>query len=923
MLRFPLSLARHDLARLQRALVVATAVAALAGIVGAALVSLQIRDMGLAQADLRLAALGRAVAQQVRTSLVAVDELERAVGDGVRARGLAAPEAFAAQARSWEAHLALRERAAGAPQLEALVLLDAAGRVLASSQAWPVPPADPALREAAQAAVRASASAEGADFVHVTPRGSGAPALFVGRVVEGVDRTRVGLVIGRLSLAFQDRQIAAIARGSDVTIRLVGPDGTVLAGRPPGGSADHRPALVAHDRSDAVVRAPASEAGQEVEQPVPGTGMRVIARQSRAVALQGWRPLIAWIMGGTALLQLSLLALVLVWLRQMRAQQQRIREERAAHEAGAALRIAHAELQHAQDRTETQRALERQGQQLAAALDNMLHGLTMFDQQERLVVANRRLNEIAQVPPGIIVPGMTLEEVARAAITGGQFTEADLQALQSHRRDADASRRDVFMWELHDGRTIRVGYAPMARGWVTTFEDVSELRRASAMIEHLAHHDPLTGLPNRLLFRQRLEEALARVRRGEGLALHCLDLDEFKAVNDTLGHPVGDRLLHLVARRLQQTVREIDTVARLGGDEFAILQVGTRSEADCAALAERVRHALSTPFEIGSDQVEIGVSIGIALAPQDGDGADHLMKCADLALYRAKEDRGGFRLFQEEMNAAMQARRSLERDLRQAVAADALALVFQPLVEAGSKRIAGCEALLRWPHAQRGMVGPDQFIPLAEQSGLIVPVGEWVLRTACRTAAGWDPAVRVSVNLSPVQFRHRGLVDAVAGALAEAGLAPERLELEITESAMLSDTATTLAALDALRAMGIRIAMDDFGAGYSSLAYLRRFRFDRIKIDRGFIRDLAQQPDAVAIVRAIVGVGRDLGIAISAEGVETPAQSALLEGLGCDEMQGYLFSPPVEPAALHPLFAAACLGGVDAGTPPMVAAAAD
>ena len=220
-------------------------------------------------------------------------------------------------------------------------------------------------------------------------------------------------------------------------------------------------------------------------------------------------------------------------------------------------------------------------------------------------------------------------------------------------------------------------------------------------------------------------------------------------------------------------MREIDTVARLGGDEFAILQVGTRSEADCAALAERVRHALSTPFEIGSDQVEIGVSIGIALAPQDGDGADHLMKCADLALYRAKEDRGGFRLFQEEMNAAMQARRSLERDLRQAVAADALALVFQPLVEAGSKRIAGCEALLGWPHAQRGMVGPDQFIPLAEQTGLIVSVGEWVLRTACRTAAGWDPAVRVSVNLSPVQIRHRGLVDAVAGALAEAGLAPE------------------------------------------------------------------------------------------------------------------------------------------------------
>ncbi|MBN8871770.1 MAG: EAL domain-containing protein [Rhodospirillales bacterium] len=915
---------------MRRMLVGIMVAAALVGSLAALAICLQTRALVVRQADSRLTALAGAVAGQVRVALRGLDELERTMGNGIRGRGIATPEMFAAQLGTWDTHLALRDWIAGAPQVESVALLDIGRRMLVTSQAWPAPGSDPALRSlsarlADEAAPPAAIQTGGGPDEHafgrdghdphpptatsgsvVAVQDGGTPAVLVGRTITGLDHGLLGFVIGRLSLSFQDQQIADLARRSGTVIRLQGGNGATLAGTR--GAGGGQPGASADD-------------WLEVTQPVEGTPMHVSVRLPRAVALEGWRRLVAWVVGGAAALNLSVLGVGLFGLRVVRQEEEIARADGAALEAEVALRISHAELRHAQDSSEAQQALERQGQQLAAALDNMLHGLTMFDEQARLVLANRRLNEIVQVPPGIIVPGMTLDAVARAAIMAGQFTEADLQALRDHRQAVGCAKRDVFMWELQDGRTIRVGHAPVERGWVMTFEDLSELRRASAMIEHLAHHDPLTGLPNRLLFRQRLEAALARVRRGEGVALHCLDLDEFKAVNDTLGHPVGDRLLQLVARRLQQTVREVDTIARLGGDEFAILQVGVQADTDCAALADRLRQTLSTPFEISADQVEIGVSIGIALAPQDGLDADHLMRCADLALYRAKEERGTFRLFQTEMDAAMQARRSLERDLRQAVATEELTLAFQPLVDAATGHIAGCEALLRWPHAQRGLVPPDQFIPLAEQTGLIVPIGEWVLRTACRTAATWAPPVRVCVNLSPVQFRHRGLVAAVTAALSESGLAPERLELEITESVMLSDTATTLTALDALRGMGIRIAMDDFGAGYSSLAYLRRFRFDRIKIDRGFIRDLVQQPDAVAIIRAIVGVGSDLGIAITAEGVETSAQSVLLAELGCDEMQGYLFSPPVEPAALQALLTAGPFGTGMAAAPEVSAAA--
>ncbi|MDO9713701.1 bifunctional diguanylate cyclase/phosphodiesterase [Paracraurococcus lichenis] len=423
--------------------------------------------------------------------------------------------------------------------------------------------------------------------------------------------------------------------------------------------------------------------------------------------------------------------------------------------------------------------------------------------------------------------------------------------------------------------------------------DVTERREAEARIAHIAHHDALTGLPNRTLFRERLEEALARARRGTGCALLCLDLDHFKEVNDTLGHPVGDALLKAVTARLLDSVRETDTVARLGGDEFAIVQTDSEQPTAATTLAKRLVEALSAPFELDGQQIVVGTSIGIAMVPGDGEDADTLLKNADMALYRAKaEGRGRWRFFEPEMDARMQLRRALETDLRRALAAGEFELFYQPIVAVASRQVSGLEALIRWRHPERGLVPPDAFIPLAEEIGLIVPIGEWVLAQACREAVSWTGTPKVAVNLSPVQFASRGLVDAVAAALELSGLDPARLELEITETVMLQDTQATLATLHRLKGLGVRIAMDDFGTGYSSLSYLQRFPFDKVKIDRSFTRELGQSRQSGAIVGAVTDLCLGLDMTTTAEGVESEAQFAALLHKGCQEAQGYLFSRP-------------------------------
>jgi len=453
--------------------------------------------------------------------------------------------------------------------------------------------------------------------------------------------------------------------------------------------------------------------------------------------------------------------------------------------------------------------------------------------------------------------------------------------------------------ETAAGRALRVIEQPMqGGGWVATVEDITKWREAQAQIVHMARHDALTNLPNRTLFREQLEYALCRVTRNEQVAVFCLDLDNFKNVNDSLGHPIGDDLLKEVARRLSECVRNSDTVCRLGGDEFAIVQVGGELQAsDTSSLASRLVEVVGAPYDIQGHQVIIGASIGISLAPDDGSDPDQLLKNADMALYRAKMDgRGTYRFFEAGMDARAQARRLLELDLRAALLRDEFEVYYQPIRDLKADRIICFEALLRWNHPLRGMIPPMDFMALAEETGLIVRIGNWVLRRACTDAAGWSQEVSVAVNLSPAQFKNRDLVPSVIEALSASGLDAHRLELEITESVLLQDSEATLVTLHKLRGLGIRIAMDDFGTGYSSLSYLRSFPFDKIKIDRSFVQELASRGDSMAIVRAVAGLGKSLGISTTAEGVETNEQLALLRSEGCTEVQGYLFSPP-RPAA--------------------------
>ena len=446
--------------------------------------------------------------------------------------------------------------------------------------------------------------------------------------------------------------------------------------------------------------------------------------------------------------------------------------------------------------------------------------------------------------------------------------------------------------------------ATLARTFNGLLEHLAARQKLEAQLTHMAHHDGLTALPNRLLFRQEMERELARARRGEPVAVLCVDLDHFKRVNDTLGHATGDALLQAAAERLRACVRETDIVARLGGDEFAIVQVLAEQPRAATVLAERLIADLSRPFDIDGHQVVVGASVGIALAPSDGTEADQLMKSADMALYRAKADGGGvLRYFESEMDAKMQTRRALELDLRKALVEHEFELFYQPIVDLQSNRVSGFEALLRWNHPTQGLISPADFIPIAEDMGLITPLGEWVLRQACKEAVGWPERVKVAVNLSPAQFKSKTLALAVTTALADSGLAPARLELEITESVLLQDNDTVRAVLHQMRELGVRISMDDFGTGYSSLSYLRSFPFDKIKIDQSFVRDMCQHDDSIAIVRAVAGLGRNLGMSTTAEGVETNEQLGRLRDEGCTEVQGYLFSRPLPASEVPRLLA--------------------
>jgi diguanylate cyclase (GGDEF)-like protein len=554
------------------------------------------------------------------------------------------------------------------------------------------------------------------------------------------------------------------------------------------------------------------------------------------------------------------------------------------------------------EREELSARLQQRNMQFDTAINNMSHGLCFFDANQRLIVCNKHFIDMYGLPPERVRPGTPLSEIVDLRIETGTVPAMTRDEYLKWLNGIIVSAEPVdCIVEIRDGRTFKIRHRPMPNlGWVATHEDITEQRQVELKIAHMAHHDVLTNLANRALLNQRLEQAFAS---NQTFAVHHVDLDKFKSVNDTLGHHAGDALLKGVSERLRRLVRPSDTIARMGGDEFVVLQtpIGDRSEA--GALAQRIIEEMNAPFEIDEQQTIAGASVGIAIAPADGATPEQSLRNADLALYRAKSDgRGLYRFFEPAMDEQVQSRRALELDLRKALAGGEFELHYQPLVKSHTGEISGFEALIRWQHPQRGLIPPNSFIPLAEEIGLIVPIGEWVIRQACMTASRWPKHLHVAVNISAVQFRCAGLAEVIVGALAAAGLDASRLEIEITESVLLQDKEGTLATLHRLRALGIRIAMDDFGTGYSSLTYLQCFPFDKIKIDRSFVRGVATDAGSLNIVRAIAALASGLGMTATAEGVETREQLDRIAAEGCTEMQGYLFSRPLPAAEIERRF---------------------
>ncbi|WP_349365822.1 MAG: EAL domain-containing protein [Nitratireductor rhodophyticola] len=531
------------------------------------------------------------------------------------------------------------------------------------------------------------------------------------------------------------------------------------------------------------------------------------------------------------------------------------------------------------------------------ALNNMSHGLCMFDAQGRLIVSNQKMESIYGLTQEQLRLGTSLHQLIGDMVEAGASAQDEAeQVAQLQSRLIEQNRSDTLTQELRDGRTILISHQPMrGGGWVATYEDITERHKAQAQVAYMARHDTLTDLPNRLMMREQLEEILASSNeRGLSTAVMCVDLDNFKSINDTLGHPVGDALLRAVAGRIRNTVRETDAVARLGGDEFVVVQGNVEKPEQASSLAKRLIDALDDPYIIEGHQVLTGASVGIAVADPDHDAADDLLMQADVALYQAKGDgRGVFRFYEEGMNKRLQRRRALEAELRSANLDEQFHLVFQPIIGLGTNKVTTFEALLRWTHPVHGPVSPDEFIGIAEDTGAIVQLGEWVLRRVCMEMKSLPDDISIAANLSPMQFKRDDIVETVARVLVETDTPANRLELEITETLLLEDNRKLHADLRRLRQLGTRISLDDFGTGYSSLSYLQKFAFDKVKIDRLFIKEITKSADQAAIVQTIVNLAFTLGMTTVVEGVEMEEQLRIIRAMGCDEAQGNLFSKPI------------------------------
>jgi diguanylate cyclase (GGDEF)-like protein len=793
---------------------------------------------------------------------------------------------------------ALTLRAAPLPQVNSVSLINASGDIVNISGTWPAPNVNVHDRDYFEAFL-ADPNVKTMVSRPIVSRVDGSWAVHVVRRLTARDGSFLGVALVAIQLDYFQKLYASVAPSPDYAFTLLRSDGVMIVRYP--ARADwvgQAPAFTLPEPSSStgiqagMFRHVSMIDGQErlgVVRAVPHYPLYLRITRTLAATLAPWRARTRLQISAITAMELALLGMVLLGVRQIRA-----RAELASAQSARAA---------AEERERARRNLLAHYTRFATVLENLTHGLCVFDDANTLVVANQRMAEMFNLakPPHA---GESLAGCLSAIQAAGGLQPIEMRRTRAAIRSllaAGIPRRGI--WQLADGRSLAITFQPMREsGGLLTFDDVTEQRAAEARLAFMAHHDPLTGLPNRALFRERLEYAIEVARNGSPCALICLDLDGFKEVNDTLGHGAGDLLLQDVGRRLIGCVRDTDTIARLGGDEFAIIRTGLQHSGEAGRLAQRIVTELTQPYVIQGKTVVAGVSVGIALSPPDGRAAEILLRHADVALYCAKQQAGsGHRFFDTEMNFRLEARRTLQADLAEALSTGQLELYYQPLVCAATRKVLGFEALLRWYHPVRGLVLPSDFIEVAEETGLIVPVGEWVLQQACAEASTWPDDLKVAVNLSPAQFRNGTLIQAVVSALQQSRLPASRLELEITESVLLNDTAETAAIIGQLRGLGAALVMDDFGTGYSSLGYLHRIPFDKVKVDRSFVHDLGHRREALAIVRAIAGICRHLNIAMLAEGVETEEQVAMLRSEGCKEMQGFLFGRPCPAAALPAL----------------------
>ena len=838
--------------------------------VGTAMMIDTFRDRALESSRRELENTALLLSHHLDQQLEGFVALEKDIVDDIQRLGINSPEDFRGEMSTLAMHEVLRTKVSGSFDVAGVNLFAADGTLINSSEAWPVPDMSATDRQFFQDFKSGAATGLLLNLVH--GRFTRKWNLIFARRISGRNGEFLGVITRRMYPETFETFFASISLGQDSSIAMFHRDGTLLARYP------HAEELMGRNFSSKPVHsqilAVSTHGTLRLNSPIDGvdrlaTGRRlnslpisVVVSTSVASVLAGWREQTRLLIIVAGLSALVVAVTLFFIVRQL------LRQHRLAR------------------------------RQLDTALNNMTQGLVLYDQASHVVLFNQRYLEMHGLSPDVVKPGITFTELLTYRKNIGSFA-GDVDEFCSTVLANVAQRKTTHsLIRCGDGRLVEIVNKPLADGgWVATMEDITERKRAEAQIAHLAHYDSLTELPNRLLFREHLDLEFQKAARGEKFALLYIDIDEFKGINDSLGHPVGDELLKAVASRLKNCVRETDFVARLGGDEFAVVVSDITDDADVIDLVSRIHQAIRQPHPCLGHMLSTDASIGVAIAPRDGGDQDQLVKNADLAMYGAKADgRRTSRFFEPAMDASAKARRTLEQDLREAIADGGFAIHYQPVVNLQSNEVTGCEALLRWPHPVRGMISPAEFIPVAEDTGLITQLGEWVLAKACAEAATWPGHIRLAVNVSPVQFKSQTFPLKIVAALAASGLPANRLELEITEAVLIHDDDAALAILHQLRDIGVRIALDDFGTGYSSLSYLQRFPFDKIKVDRSFVTSIAAPNGTASIVQAVVNIAASRSMTTTAEGVETEQQRDVLRALGCTEMQGYLFSA-AKPAA--------------------------